>query len=155
MQRWAVFSPCRSYRYALGRRWSAAPVVLIVGLNPSSADAHSDDPTVRRCMAFARSWGYGGLRLGNLFAFRATDPRSMLTATDPVGPANDRWLQQQAEGAALVVAAWGVKGRFASRDQAVRSLLPALHCLRLSRQGCPMHPLYLPAQLRPLPWPGR
>lgn len=152
MQRWAIVSPCQSYRYALGRRWSAAPVVLIIGLNPSSADGHSDDPTVRRCVAFARSWGYGALWLGNLFAYRATDPRQMLAACDPVGPANDRWLQRLSGAADLVVAAWGVRGGFGGRDQAVRSLLPAVHCLRLSRQACPMHPLYLPKTLQPQPW---
>jgi hypothetical protein len=132
---------------------------MFVCLNPSTADENTDDPTVRRCMHFARSWGYGAVLMANLFAFRATDPTSMLSAQDPVGPDNDRVLIQAAREASVVIAAWGVHGIHRSRDTRVRELLPDLHYLRLTKTGQPGHPLYLPKNLRPVPWssaePGR
>ena len=91
--RHAVFSPCRTYRYALSRVWAAdKPYALFIGLNPSTADETLDDPTIRRCIDFAKRWGYGGLVMANLFAYRATNPSEMKAATDPVGVANDEWL---------------------------------------------------------------
>ena len=86
----ADFSACGTYRYALRRIWlPAAPQVLFIGLNPSTADEKSDDPTIRRCLGFARSWGYGGLIVANLFAYRATAPSALREARDPIGPLND------------------------------------------------------------------
>jgi hypothetical protein len=127
---------------------------MVIGLNPSTADAQSDDPTVRRCIGYARDWGYGGLCLANLFAFRARRPEAMKAAADPVGPENDHHLQAMAAQAALKLAAWGVHGRHLGRDAEVAALLPSLHCLRLSLGGHPMHPLYLPRGLSPTPWSG-
>lgn len=153
MDRSAVLSPCRRYRYALWRRWDERRgVVMIIALNPSTADEARDDPTVRRCLAYARDWGYGGLCLTNLFALRATRPAALKTAVDPIGPENDRHLQAAARQADLRVAAWGVNGAHRGRASAVLSFLSGLHCLRLSRAGYPMHPLYLPRGLRPEPW---
>ena len=81
--RHAVFSPCRTYRYALSRVWAAdKPYALFIGLNPSTADETLDDPTIRRCIDFAKRWGYGGLVMANLFAYRATEPSEMKAATD-------------------------------------------------------------------------
>ncbi len=155
MDRRAVFSPCQRYRYTLWRRWDGAlGVVMIIGLNPSTADASRDDPTVRRCIGYARDWGYGGLFLTNLFAFRATLPAAMKAAANPIGPDNDQHLLAVAGVAALRVAAWGVGGQHRGRAAAVAAMLPCLHCLRLSRDGHPMHPLYLPRGLQPQPWPG-
>lgn len=149
----AVLSPCRRYRYALWRRWDGSRgVVMIIGLNPSTADEARDDPTVRRCITYARDWGYGGLCLTNLFALRATYPADLKTAADPIGPENDRHLRTVARLADLRVAAWGVNGAHRGRATAVLSSLSGLHCLRLSRDGHPMHPLYLPRGLRPEPW---
>jgi hypothetical protein len=149
----AAFSPCRRYRYALWRSWdSARPRVLFIGLNPSTADERSDDPTLRRCMRFARDWGYGGMCTGNLFAFRATEPKAMLSAADPVGPKNDAWLRRLADEAALVVAAWGNHGAYRSRSTVVRGLLGELHCLAVNQSGEPAHPLYQPAHRRPRPF---
>jgi hypothetical protein len=125
---------------------------MFVGLNPSTADETLDDPTIRRCMGFARSWGYDGLCMTNLFAFRATDPSVMKAAEDPVGPMNDSILVSLAENAGIVVAAWGVHGSYLGRDRAVIEMLPQLHCLRLTISGHPAHPLYLPAGLEPFPW---
>src|SRR4028119_2392792 len=88
--RGAIFDPTRTYRYALWRTWDAArPPVAFVLLNPSTADARRDDPTIRRCANFARTWGFGGLEVVNLFAFRATHPTDLKCAADPVGPQND------------------------------------------------------------------
>src|SRR5271157_168450 len=85
----ATFSLCRTWRYKLWRRWSAAvPMVTFIGLNPSTADEINDDPTVRRCLGFARRWGFGGMSMLNVFAYRSTNPRALRAATDPVGPRN-------------------------------------------------------------------
>ena len=123
-----------------------------MGLNPSTADETQDDPTIRRCQGFARDWGYGGLVMANLFAFRATDPAVMKQAADPVGPDNDEHLLQLASTCPLVVAAWGTHGQHLGRDHQVRELTPNLHCLRLTKEGYPGHPLYLPKSLTPVRW---
>jgi hypothetical protein len=150
----AVFSPCGRYRYVLWRHWGGpGGEAMIVGLNPSTADAERNDPTIRRCIAFARNWGYAGLCMTNLFAYRATKPADLVAADDPVGPDNDAWLREVAEHAAIVVAAWGVHGVFRGRGDAVVTMLPRLHCLRPTKDGHPGHPLYLPQGLSPVPWP--
>ncbi|NCA72531.1 MAG: DUF1643 domain-containing protein [Sphingobacteriia bacterium] len=149
----AVFSPCGRYRYVLWRHWGGpGGEAMIVGLNPSTADADRDDPTIRRCIAFARDWGYAGLCMTNLFAYRATKPADLLAADDPVGSDNDAWLREMAAHAAIVVAAWGVHGTWRGREQAVRKMLPQLACLGLTRQGQPRHPLYLRHECQPVPW---
>ncbi len=155
MPRQTVLSPCRAYRYVLWRGWDRAnpAYALFVGLNPSTADEGEDDPTVRRCVAYARRWGYGAVCVVNLFAYRAADPRVMKAHPSPVGPDNDRWLLGQAKGAGVVVAAWGAGGTHRGRDQAVTRLLGGrLSCLRLTRDGHPGHPLYLPRTLGPVPF---
>lgn len=153
----AVLSPCRTYRYELWRKWGdllddGAGYAMFVGLNPSTADETEDDPTIRRCMAFAKAWGYSGLCMTNLFAFRATDPSEMMAAYNPVGPGNDEHLTKCADSAGIVVAAWGVNGTFMDRDTKVKALLPNLYYLRLTKAGHPGHPLYLPQDLRPVAW---
>lgn len=103
----AEFSPCRRYRYGLYRGWQLGTgFAMFVGLNPSTADETADDPTIRRCIAFARAWGYGALFMANLFAYRATNPTEMLAQADPVGPENDATLARLAAQADVVVAAW-------------------------------------------------
>jgi len=149
----ALISPCGRYRYALWRRWgTGCGELLVVGLNPSRADADGEDPTVRRCLRYARDWGCSGLRLANLFAWRSPDPGDLRRVPDPLGPEADLWLGRLAAGAALVLAAWGNGGRLGGRSQVARRLLPPLQVLRLTRLGEPAHPLYLPASLRPQPW---
>ncbi len=148
----AVISPCGRYRYVLWRHWGGpGGEAMIVGLNPSTADADRDDPTIRRCIAFARGWGYAGLCMTNLFAYRATRPADLMAADDPVGPDNDAWLVDAANNAAIVVAAWGVHGILLGRNDAVRAMLPRLHGLRATKGGHPGHPLYLPRGLLPVP----
>lgn len=149
MQRSASFSPCREYRYSLSRTWDRTlPVVLFVGLNPSTADDKSDDPTVRRCIGFATKWRFGGLILVNLFAYRTTDPRRLSEVEDPIGPDNDRWLAVAQARAARVVAAWGNQGAFLRRDENVLGRLGRTHCLGVTKTGSPRHPLYLSAKTR-------
>lgn len=153
MTRQTLFSPCRTYRYTLWREWIGGEgYAMFVGLNPSTADETQDDPTIRRCIAFAKAWGYSGLCMTNLFAYRATQPEDMKAVADPVGPENDRHLQSLAAGAGVIVAARGTHGTHHGRDAAVRRLLPALHCLKLTKDGHPGHPLYLPKTLRPMTW---
>ncbi len=160
-ERSAVLSNDGRFRYRLVRRWSVAPAATFVMLNPSTADADLDDPTIRRCEGFARSWGHGGIVVVNLFAFRATDPRDLVNAMhageDVVGPENDTFLRDAVTGSSLTVAAWGTRGRLAGRDTAVVSLIQglgvALTALRVSKDGLPVHPLYLPANLKPIPYP--
>jgi hypothetical protein len=127
--------------------------VLFVGLNPSTADEVRDDPTVRRCVGYAKRWGYGALCLTNLFAFRASDPRVLKAHPSPVGADNDRWLAALARRAGIVIAAWGVEGTHLGRDSAVLRLLGReLSCLRRTKGGHPGHPLYLPRSLTPVPF---
>lgn len=153
----AIFSPCRKYRYALTRVFAtlASPqrACLFVMLNPSTADENTDDPTIRRCVGFAESWGYSRLDVVNLFALRATDPAALLVAIDPVGFDNDRYIEFYARGADLIVCAWGAHGVLNGRSLAVTKILHdagfALKCLGLTASGQPKHPLYIPANKQP------
>lgn len=149
----AVFSPCRTWRYELWRRWDVSrPTCVFVGLNPSTADETTDDNTIRRCITYAREWGFGSLCMLNLFAFRATKPSVMRRVEDPVGPDNDATLERVCRDAGLVVAAWGVHGTHRNRAGEVvnRNLLGEYAVLDLTRDGIPGHPLYLPKTLVPV-----
>jgi len=129
--------------------------VLFVGLNPSTADAQADDPTIRRMARFARDWGFGGMTVCNLFAFRATDPRILKLAHDPIGPANNRVLRREAGRAALIVACWGNHGLWRRQAAAALPLLGdrsrPLLCFGLTHLGQPKHPLYLRRDITPVP----
>lgn len=145
----ASVSTCGRYRYLLTRIWGEArPLANFIMLNPSTADGTTDDPTIRRCMAFARAWGYGGLLVSNLFAFRATDPHELYRTEAPVGHENDAAITACALASGLHVAAWGVHGSLMNRGQAVRTLLwgiRPLTCLGMTKSGQPRHPLYMPS----------
>lgn len=144
----AHFSKCMNYRYALWRTWDESkPFVMIVGLNPSKTE---DNPTITRCTNFAKGWGFGGVCVTNLFAYRATEPREMIAAVHPVGEENDAWLTRLSEKAGLVVAAWGNDGSFLNRSAHVKGLLWDIHCIRMNKSGEPAHPLYLRANLTPV-----
>jgi hypothetical protein len=152
----AAFSPDRRYRYSLLRRWGPGQAACFVMLNPSTADETEDDPTIRRCMGFAQSWGYDALVVGNLFAFRATDPNGMLAEPACIGPENDTWLRRIIVGAGIVVCAWGANGTHLGRGVNFRAMASAwgtpLFVLGLTLRGEPRHPLYLPADLKPVLW---
>ncbi len=161
MEKHAIFSPCRSYRYRLWRVWDKNIVpCAFIGLNPSTADENLDDPTIRRCIGFAKSWGFGGICMLNIFAFRATDPKVMKAQSDPVGPENKSNLIEAARVISMnegqVIAAWGTHGRHNSQGSKVRMWLKEagvpLHYLKLTSDGSPNHPLYLKSDLKPQPW---
>lgn len=153
----ALFSPDRQHRYKLWRIWDKDEgMCAFIGLNPSTADEIENDPTVRRCMTYARDWGFGGLMMLNIFAFRATDPKVMKAAVDPVGPANDKHLLAEARWCQQVVAGWGTHGAFRDRHDRVLRLLDHsevdLHCLGKTKDGYPKHPLYLRRDLTAVPF---
>lgn len=166
----ARLSACGRYRYRLTRRWDPAPALGWVMLNPSTADADQDDPTIRRCMAFARREGCGGIDVANLFAWRATDPRELIDPADITGPGN-RWnLDLLFSRCSAVVAAWGPKYReTVRRRRNVHGVLDEpiteaevvasaeLHdvdlvCLGTTKDGSPRHPLYVPGDQPLVGW---
>ncbi|MBD2700125.1 DUF1643 domain-containing protein [Spirosoma sp. BT702] len=141
----AYFSLNREYRFALWRIWDESkPLLFFIGLNPSTADGETDDPTIRRCIGFCRDFGYGGFYIGNLFAYRATDPLTMKQQTDPVGVTNNYWLEELRHRCERVVFIWGVHGSHLKRDQQVIAAFPDAYCLGKTSGGHPRHPLYLP-----------
>jgi hypothetical protein len=144
----AILSACRTYRYVLWREWDKhRPPFVVIGLNPSTADETQDDPTIRRCLGFARREGCGRLAMLNLFALRATDPRVLRTHSAPIGIDNDRHILDAGSiPDAVIVSAWGVHGTLHDRDVWVAGLISApLWCLGTSKAGHPRHPLYLPS----------
>ncbi len=156
MKRGAVLSPCRHYRYALWRIWhETKPVALFIGLNPSIADDINDDPTLIRCINFAKRWGYGGVYIANLFAFRATKPAALRLRKNIIGKDNDTWLCRLAKQADLVVAAWGNQGQYRHRAADVKAMISPLYYLKLTKLGEPAHPLYLKADLVPIAFEDR
>jgi hypothetical protein len=149
----ATFSLSRAYRYTLWREWIGGDgYCQFICLNPSTADEVQDDPTVRRCIAYAKAWGFGAFCMTNIFAFRATDPRYMKAQADPVGADNDAHIKRVAAGAGLIVAGWGEHGAHRGRAAEMVKMIPGLHSLRITRNGQPCHPLYLPKYLKPVPF---
>jgi len=147
----AKFSPDRRYRYSLWRFWGeSSRYVAFVGLNPSTADEYKNDPTVRRCITYAREWGYSGLIMLNLFAFRSTDPNQLYDIKDPIGPDNDFHLRSASSKSRITVVAWGTHRSGISRAKDVLKLLRDPHCLALTKSGAPRHPLYLKKTLLPV-----
>jgi hypothetical protein len=159
----ATISPCGLFRYDLTRVWNPdRERVAFCMLNPSTADGTQDDPTIRRCVGFADAWGYGGLVVVNLFALRATDPKELTKTADPVGPDNDRFIERHAAGN-VVVAAWGAnpskfrRPLLRNRPAAVIDIVSGYGLWRhlgLTADKHPRHPLYLPRESKPQPFPG-
>lgn len=158
----AIISLCGTYRYTLHRRipqvlrW-IKPCLFIM-FNPSTADAQRDDPTIRRCVGFARAWGCTSLTVVNLFAYRATDPQQLVEArrhgADIIGCENDRHIREQIEAHSLgrVIAAWGANSLAPQRARQIAPLLQTVEALAVTADGQPRHPLYLRADLEPQPW---
>ena len=148
----AYFSDCRIWRYCLTR--DVAPLTgdgtcAFIGLNPSTADEERDDPTIRRCTRFAHDWGYARLEMINLYAYCCTDPLRLDAAPDPIGPRNDQVISIVCGGSDLVVCAWGCHAE-PVRAAAVLELVRDPHCLGLTKDGAPRHPLYVAANVRPV-----
>jgi hypothetical protein len=149
----ARFSRCREYRYTLERSWNSGKgTVLFIGLNPSTADHLRDDPTIRRCVRFARDWGFQKLIVVNLFAYRATYPEDLMQTPEPVGPKNDVWIRHSYRSAQLTVACWGNHGAYLDQGKHIRQQLPRLHYLKMNHSEQPAHPLYLKATATPQLW---
>lgn len=153
----AVYSDCECYRYSLTRIWNGAGRrALFIMLNPSTATELQNDPTVERCERRARTLGFGSFTVINIFAFRATDPRKMRAAKDPVGPENDKAILQALDTADQVICAWGTHGQHLDRAHTIEQLLRArniaLFILELTAGGQPKHPLYISYQKQPQPW---
>jgi hypothetical protein len=127
--------------------------VTFIMLNPSRADATVDDPTIRRCIGFAKHWEYGSLEAVNLFAYRTSDPARLKQMRNPVGPENDHYLKQAIQRSKLTILAWGNRGNLNQRSQQVLSWLTPwenLYCLGVTRSGHPRHPLYLRKDTQPI-----
>ena len=154
----AIISPCQMYRYRLDRatRGDGQRVMTFVMLNPSTADAATDDPTIRRCCGFATASNCGRLVVVNLFAFRATKPADLKRAADPIGPDNDEHILRAAAEATVLICAWGAHGGFRDRGRRVRWWLDEhrlpLFNLGLTREGHPRHPLFVRADQAPILW---
>lgn len=154
----AIFSIDKVHRYSLTRVWSpGGKMAVFIGLNPSTADEVENDPTVRRCINYAKAWGCDGLYMLNIFAFRGTDPKDMKVANNPIGLENDFWLLERCKGAEVIIAAWGVHGEHQDRGKNVMKLLDDLDvkCLGTTKEGHPRHPLYLRKDLQPTDYNGR
>lgn len=155
----ATLSPDRLYRYELWRIWdSDLPLLAVCGLNPSTADEKTNDPTITRCINFAKAWGYGGIYMINLFGYRSTDPKALKSVADPIGPDNDRVIIEVVAGTDHTIVAWGVNGALFGRDTQVLDLIRQgrhghkVYHLGLTKGGHPKHPLYLRADTRPIPY---
>lgn len=152
MRQGAEFSKDRQYRYALWRIWDASkPLVMFIGLNPSTANERSNDPTIRRVMRFAGEWGYGGFYMMNLFAMVTPYPRELEVASDPLGE-NDHWLVKVAVDCEMIIFAWGAFKEGHERAATVASRFPGAYCLGKSQGGHPKHPLYLSKDTKLIPF---
>jgi len=160
----AEISACGRYRYVLRRRWDFTnrAVCVFVMLNPSTADHATDDATVRKVVGFAQRWGFGAAAIVNMFAMRSKNPDDLLTADfDPVGPDNDFFVARELEAASLVVAAWGSHRALRNPNherrpervmQLTREASADVRALRVSKDGIPWHPLYVPYDVELVPF---
>ena len=162
IERTAWISPCERYRHALGRHWDRAlGCVVFIGLNPSTADAMRDDPTIRRCINFAYDWGYGGIEMCNLFDWRSTDPKKIPRASFTVSNKNDWVIYRKVRRAKMVIACWG---RVPWADLRICDLFSRVYrrcedtgdpgcerwkCLGHTKDDYPKHPLYLRKDTKP------
>ena len=150
----AVISPDQLYRYSLIRRWGLDySKVAFVLLNPSTADATKDDPTIRRCIRFAQRWGYDGMVVLNIFALRSTDPKILKYHPDPIGPQNREFFLTELVGCGEVICGWGAHGKILGQgDTALKWIRESGHepkVWKLTKDGQPWHPLYLKSDLMP------
>ena len=155
----AQISDCEQYRYTLTREWDHSgetEKAVFVMLNPSTADASEDDPTIRRCIGFAKAWNHSGLIVANLYALRSTSPANLWTHDDAIGPDNDAVLTNLALRSETICCAWGANAKpdrvrhFLSLMQATNAFL---YCLGTTKAGAPRHPLYLRKDASLMQWP--
>lgn len=160
MIRTATLTHCGTYRYSLARTWGdpdSENILCVIMLNPSTADASIDDPTIRRCIGFAKREGCDGLKVLNAYALRATDPRVLRRHLDPVGKLNDVYLMNSANRFGNITVAWGTNID-PSRQKAVRDILRKagcfVSCFGTTKAGFPKHPLYLKNDAPLVAWEG-
>lgn len=159
MKKEAFISDCKKYRYTLERTWNNNPKIMFIMLNPSTADANTDDATIRRCIAFAKLWGYGGIYVCNIFAFRSTNPKELLNYDNPFGDENIFHTRQITDKVEKIVCAWGnepimkkilkVKSINSLTTELLSYAIDKLYYLEISKNGIPKHPLYLKGNLQP------
>lgn len=156
----AILSPCQKYRYKLWRFWNTSKKkVMFIMLNPSTATEYKDDRTVKRCINFAHSWGYGGIYIANLFAYRATKPADLWAAKksgiDICGPQNLAYIEEIMRHSDLIILAWGMHGYKAVKEiNEIQLLLgdKVPYCIEKTISSVPAHPLYLKSELTPIPY---
>lgn len=153
----AIISSCGSYRYLLSRDFVENPSnpIIFCMLNPSTADASLDDPTIRRCIGFAKTWGCDSLKVINLYAFRSSSPKNLWITNDPVGIENDKYLRELAMQHKNIVCAWGAnakKERIAEVFDLFNSVDANLYCLGTTIKGMPKHPLYIKSDQDLIPY---
>ena len=151
----ASFSRCGEYRYSLSRVWNPEqPAALLIGLNPSTADARQNDPTIRRCIGLCQSWGFGGFRIVNLFAWRTPSPKELFKVDAPIGPSNLRCIKRAAKDADNIIAMWGNDGNRHSQAMILLKALgnPAVFCAGTTQIGAPRHLLYVKNGTPLQPW---
>lgn len=150
----AVLDKDRIYRYMLERQWgdSNDNFINFVLLNPSTADEKIDDPTIKACIKFAQNLKFNGMYITNLFAYRTKSPRKLKESRNPIGNENDKYIKEYAHKSKLVVVAWGNHGNFLNRNSEVLKILSEIkppHCLAITNQGSPKHPLYIKRDTKP------
>jgi hypothetical protein len=147
MNKTAVLSHDNIYRYQLSRIWDEEkPKILFIMLNPSTADEFVEDPTIRRVVNYAKDWGYGGVYVGNLYAFRSTDPKGLKCIADPIGPENINHIQTLISLVDKVIYAWGNEQK---EPDWLKKIVETPYCIEISKKGIPKHPLYLKKCLIP------
>lgn len=153
MLKQAIFSKCNKYRYSLSRIWDTEKEsCLFIGLNPSTADAVKDDPTLRKLIAYARSWGFGGFELCNLFAIRSSHPEIISKCEDPIGQLNTSYLHAAIASNHRHILIWGNWGEQHTSIENLLELIQDPLCLGHNLNGSPKHPLYLPKNVVLIPF---
>lgn len=148
----ASFSDCRKYRYALWRIWDKSkPLVMFIGLNPSTANETKSDPTITRVVQFAKNWGYGGVYMMNLFGLVSPYPEDLKNVKDAIGE-NTPWLEHVSKKCSQVIFAWGNFKEAEERSRAVKKMFPDAMALQINKNGSPKHPLYCKGDLTPIPY---
>jgi len=156
----AVISADNKHRFSLWRSWTMTipeNIIAFIGLNPSTADDKEDDPTIRRCINFSKSWGFDAMRVVNIFSFRATDPKRLHCEKTPNHSLNDRSIIEAAKYSDKIVCMWGSHGLFLYRQEEVLKLLKGfqLYCFAVNGNGTPKHPLYLSKKTELISYPAQ
>jgi hypothetical protein len=149
----AIFSECKKYRYALWRVWDKSkPYVMFIGLNPSTANELTDDPTIRRVKKLAYFLGYGGVYMMNLYAFITPDPKELKKCNDPIKD-NDKWINTIHVKCKDIIFAWGSFKAAKERGKYIVQRFKGL-ALGLNNDGSPKHPLYIPNNVQTINYTG-